>query len=316
MPLKLNIIGRSNGVGLDQDAKLIKATLEAAGMQVTVSHSRGISWLQSLLPKRPQYDANIFLERTFPRWFGTAKHNLLIPNQERYPHRLTPKLKHMHAVLCKTHHAEHIFNQFAPSHYIGFSSPDRSLPDRAMDYQRFFHLAGKSTLKGTQTLLELWQKHPEWPSLTLVQHASNAPTSVPDNVDLITDYLSNAELQKLQNSHGIHLCPSLSEGWGHYIVEAMSCKALVVTTDAPPMNELISPDRGTLVPISKSEPRHLGTNFYVDPHQLEQKLTQLMQLPEETKKQMGAKAHTWFEENNATFRTHLPEVIVNILNSQ
>ena len=180
------------------------------------------------------------------------------------------------------------------------------------DYQSFLHLAGRSTLKGTQTILELWKKNPSWPKLTMIQCKENAPSEVPDNVHLITDYIAHEEIKQLLNSHGIHLCTSSSEGWGHYIVEAMSCKAVVVTTDGPPMNEIISPERGILVPWHRQKPRHLGINWHIDPDKLEQNINELLLMSVEKKRRYGQKAREWFEKNNALFMKSLPEQIMKI----
>lgn len=311
----INIIARTNGVGLDQDVDLIHSALTAAGMQVTVSHCRGISAWKRWLPQTPKYDANIFLERVFPRWFGSAKKNFLIPNQERFPKRHIPLLKQIHTVLCKSRHAEEIFSDHAATQFIGFTSEDRSAEGFDLDYQSYFHLAGRSTLKGTRTLLAVWKRHPEWPTLTIIQAKENAPadSEIPANVNLITDYVTNEELAKHVNTHGIHICPSLSEGWGHYIVEAMSCKAVVVTTDAPPMNELVTSEHGVLVPTFQSEPRHLGTNFYVDSDALNTQLKALVQADATTKQQIGERARTWFEGNDQRFRETLPTIIADLL---
>ena len=92
---RINIIARANGVGLDRDVDLVRQCLKNAGYDVTISHCRSISPLRRILPSKPSFDANIFLERVFPRWFGSARQNLLIPNQERFPKRHLKHLKHI-----------------------------------------------------------------------------------------------------------------------------------------------------------------------------------------------------------------------------
>lgn len=314
MSPSINIVARTNGVGLDRDVDLIHHALSQNGFDVTISHCRGISPWARFLPGKRRFDANLFLERVFPRWFGSASHNLLIPNQERFPKRHLHHLKQIDQVLCKSRHAETIFSELdQATQYIGFTSSDLLDPSITPDYRSFFHLAGRSTLKGTETILELWQRHPEWPQLTLVQSKQNAPASVPDNVHLISEYIPHEEIRALLNQHGIHLCTSLSEGWGHYIVEAMSCQALVITTDAPPMNELITPERGIPVPYHRSEPRHLGTNYHVDRDQLEQQIQQVLSMPPETIAAYGQRARQWFDSNNQAFNRRLPSALRNLL---
>jgi len=317
MPPSINIIARTNGVGLDRDVDLIHDTLANAGWDVTVSHCRARSPLRRLLPETPRYDVNLFLERVFPRWFGASKKNLLIPNQERFPQRHLKHLKKIDQILCKTRHAETIFSDLGyQTQFISFTSTDLLNPSISPDYQSFFHLAGRSTLKGTDTILNLWEKHPEWPKLTLIQCKENAPSEVPSNVNLITDYIPHEEIQSLLNQHGIHLCTSLSEGWGHYIVEAMSCKAVVVTTDAPPMNELITSDRGFPVEYITSKPRHLGINYHIDSDKLELQIKHILNLSVKEKQTLGEQARQWFEGNDKTFRQTFPEIITKaILNS-
>ena len=310
----LNIIARTNGVGLDRDVDLIHAIATAAGYKVTVSYCRSIPFYASWFGGKKHYDANIFLERIFPRWLGSARINLLVPNQERFPQRHVPRLKKIDHVLCKSEHALEIFSEIHPScHFTGFTSTNLNDPAIARKQNAILHLAGRSTLKGTGTVLELWKKHPEWPTLTLLQHKDNAPESVPDNVHLITDYLSQEEIVKLVNEHPIHLCPSLSEGWGHYIVEAMSCGAVVITTDGPPMNELVQPNRGILVKFSHSEPRHLGTNFFVDPTALEEAVTNALALPTESMESLGQAARAWTLANDAAFEKRFLAALQKVL---
>lgn len=304
------ILGRSNGVGLDRDAALVAGALRTCGVQAKTPRLRSIA---ALLSGENRADWAFHLERFAPWWKWKAKTHFLIPNQERFPGRLLPRLKNVDHVLCKSRHAEEIFSRHHPSvHFIGFSSVDRLLPEVPPDYGKFFHLAGRSTLKNTETLLALWARHSEWPELTLVQHPDNAPAEVPENVRLMRDHLPDPALRLLQNECGIHLCPSLSEGWGHYIVEAMSCRAVTVTTDGPPMNELVGDNRGILIPVGKSEPRHLGRNFHVDPAALEAAIGELISSPPEKMEMLGAAGRQWFEENAAAFPKRFAQTVMEI----
>ena len=310
MAISINIISRLNGVGLNQDVKLLESALSKMGYSVHFSEHKGLRSTWRILKQARQYDANIFIERVFISWLGLAKTNFLIPNQERFPKRQRYKLRGIDTVLCKTKHAYDIFNPIAKHVvYLGFTSHDTYQKNIAKRFDWFFHLAGKSALKGTRDILTLWKKHPEWPQLTLVQHPDHAPESVPENVRLIAESLPEQALRTLQNQHGVHLCLSRSEGWGHYIAEAMSCAAVVLTTDGPPMNELVSDERGILVATDRSESRHLGTNYYVAQSALETTINKVLQLKIEEKKKLGSAAREWFLKNDQQFSARISSVI-------
>jgi glycosyltransferase involved in cell wall biosynthesis len=302
------IVARGNAYGLSADTAIMGAALRAVGVSVATATPRGRGFFDRLL-RRKTHDVIIHMERAFPAWFSAGRENWLMPNQERFPHRHIARLKRIDRVLAKTRHAKDVFS---PLHHdvrqIGFTSPDRRLGGVDRDWNRFFHLAGGSTLKGTEDVLALWAKHPEWPELVLVQKSANAPANLPGNVRLLSGYMETDELQMLQNQCGLHLCPSRSEGWGHHIWEGMSCGAVVVTSDAPPMNEHISVDCGLLVGSSRSEPRHLGANYFVDTSRLEAAIARLIAMPDERKQQLGHAARVRFDQNEADFVARVAEL--------
>ena len=112
--------------------------------------------------------------------------------------------------------------------------------------------------------MECWLDNPEFPRLTVVGDLSMsleeyARVLDAGNIELVpppvtqprqdTEFrnISMAQLHRLQASAGVHLCPSEREGFGHYINEARAVSALVLTSDHPPMNELVTPASGVLV---------------------------------------------------------------------
>jgi hypothetical protein len=55
-----------------------------------------------------------------------------------------------------------------------------------------------------------------------------------------TEHISFTQVRRFQSEHPIHICASEREGFGHYLNEARAASALVISTDHPPMNELVT----------------------------------------------------------------------------
>ena len=187
--LKLRLIGKSNGVGLSRDLELLAAALRACGCEVTQQlcerrerkrrrslHARlamRISrWRRAAPP--PPFDANIMLEHVWPQFVQQARCNVLVPNPEWFDRRDVAMLDVADRVWAKTAFAEQLFvARGCRVLRIGFDSDDR-LQAAVPRQPQFLHLAGRSPLKGTRRLLALWQRHPHWPQLTLVQDTPRA----------------------------------------------------------------------------------------------------------------------------------------------
>ena len=299
------IVVKDNNYGLTRDASLLASAIRDAGVEAEIAKISDRSLIDHLF-KRRRARRIIHLERIFPRWLSAGEENLVVPNQERFPERHVGRLRRIDAVLAKTIEASVAFAGYGVSvEHLGFSSQDRFDPSVKKNWNRFLHLAGGSTLKGTEDVLSLWHEHPEWPELVLVQKQENAPRHVPENVKLVTGYLSDADLRRFQNECGIHLCPSRSEGWGHNIVEGLSCSALLIATDGAPMNEHVRSQFGLLVKAASTAKRHLGTNYFVDRNALAAAIETAIATPWSRKAAMGELARRRFVDIDRGFRENV-----------
>jgi glycosyltransferase involved in cell wall biosynthesis len=330
---RINIVANNNGFGLTRHIRLIGEALRAGGFEVTVTSvdfdERGRDaqqrlrrkndgrrrWLGWLGPRFAHaYDANIMIEHVLPVYFSAAAKTFYAPHPEWCWPVDAALLPLTNAALCMTHHAEPIFAaRGCRTEYIGLTSEDRFDPAVTRE-QRFFHLAGASVNKGTETLLALWRRHPEWPTLVVVQGESTAKPGVPAaNIDHRIGYIESVELHRLQNACRFHVCSSETEGYGHYLVEAMSVGAVVLTTDGPPMNEMITVERGLLVSVGHTGTQNLATTYFVSEAGLQDAVERALALDVAAADALGAAARAWFLENDAAFPARVVAALASLL---
>ncbi|MDL0429699.1 glycosyltransferase family 4 protein [Marinobacter sp. TBZ242] len=250
-------------------------------------------------------DLVIHLENIHPRYINPLCPNWLIPNQEWFRPERIHYLEDIQSVLCKTHAAKECFKSLHPDvRFLGFSAPiathlsDWQPPDRNPD--RILHVAGSSPFKGTDVVLEAWKKNPEWPCLTLVANIPQIGVRLPPNVVLKSN-LSEPELQALWQEAAIVVNPSEVEGYGQVLAEAMCYGAVVITTDSPPMNELVSNDRGYLVPYTETACFRLGMRYKVSAENLEQVVNRALNDSGELRAQKARNALDWTRDNHEAF---------------
>lgn len=263
------------------------------------------------------YDVNIALEHVRPPFFELARLNLLVPNPEWLSPRSQRYLGRFDAILCKTEHARAMFDaEGYPTLRIGFDSQDNYRPE-VQKRRHFLHIAGASPMKGTRRLVTLWERHPEWPKLLVLQSATEPvvpPCCRNANIEIRSGFIENPEeLRHVQNEHAFHVCLSETEGWGHYIAEAMSCGAVVVTCDAPPMNELVRAERGLLVAAARSRRFNMAQLYTFDEAALEAAVDRIMAMPDEEIATLGAHARRWFEENRRSFAMRIENALRTLL---
>ena len=181
------------------------------------------------------------------------------------------------------------------------------------------------------SLLQKWE---EWKKIT-----NNNKTSLPqfESIDSCEIYFCNTVLdysviQFLQSVADVHMCPSLIEGWGQYIDEGRRAKSIVLTLDAPPMNELIRDNSsGVLVKASKGPTmkqllpsmwsqyftknkdytKFLYTTYKTTPNDLYNGISRILKMTLEQKRQVGNNAFQHSQRDYEIFTKLFTKVILD-----
>lgn len=319
---RIHLIGWSNSAGLSRDIAVLQDVLAQAGHQITLDGTEHPGRLRRLWHRTRSggfpWDLTLFVERVVPAWMTLSPRNVLIPNPEWMQDG--PYVRRLDAIWSKTGSAMSALQRLGvPTFEIGFTTPDRRLAwngrTEPVDWRAALHVAGDNPTKGTLGLVELWQRHPEWPLLTIVTRGKRVvlPPELPPNINLICRFVPDQELAALQARCGLHFCLSEVEGFGHTLAEAQSLGVVVVTVDAPPMNEIVTPERGVLVPATPFAPMRLGYRYRFDSGALEGQVDRLLGSSQEDLAALGEAGRTWFETNDRAFRQRLIGAVQAVL---
>ena len=259
----------------------------------------------------------IFIERLF-------EHPRLLDYESRVylanPEWLTNRDKHLARLIItnfwhKSHFGMDLLMKIFPNKqhtYIGFTSLHNS--SKAINYNLFCHFSGKSKTRHTQDIINIWLKNPKLPSIKL--QAYNCDISLPfwiqnNNLSLFLGFLSEEDYISEYAKNGIHICTSQMEGFGHYINEARSIGALIITLDAPPMNELIDSNSGILVPVERTTKHrhHHGIRFVANPEAIENAILEAWSMPIATRKNLGDIAMNRFLKERTYFLSKVRSLV-------
>jgi glycosyltransferase involved in cell wall biosynthesis len=324
---RIELIYWDSGGGIRCDVALLKDYLEKQGFRVGCLVTRDRSNRRERLLKHVLQLWKLFfpvrlqihLEQIHREQFKFSDTNFIFPNPEFTDPGVIPKIADEAVLCCKTRQAEALLAPFASKiHYTGFTSHDMYQKGFNKDYHKFLHLAGRSQLKGTMEILKAWKAHPEWPELTLVWTPDDAwgkPRRKLDgapNIRLIQERISEETLTKLINTHGVHLCLSKTEGFGHYIVEALSAASVVVTTDGPPMNELVSTTYGYLVDATAGKKHFMNTLYTVDEAALETCISGILAESTDSLEKRGQLARKWYLSNDKGFKERFAQILAAV----
>ncbi len=312
--MKFNICTNiDNGVGLESDYRLLRGLLESWGHQVNGVHFKRID------AGIPKADVNIFLETIASALFPMAREQWLIPNQEWFaPWDNDGIMPRIDKILCKTQDAVRIFSEMygaARCQHIGFESQD--LYDPTIERKRtFLHLAGQSRYKNSQAVAYAFAKYFDDPSDKDIHKELVFVGAYPEEVQFAQGHknvryinrASPAELKRLLNESIFHIIPSGAEGWGHAIHEGLSCGAVVITTDFPPMNEYDGVARDFLVPYQRTIPELAAQRAMVGAMEVKAIIEKVAKLNDEKIRVLSEHARNAFLIQRDSFRTEFKKV--------
>ncbi len=213
---------------------------------------------------------NLFVESTKPEFLNKAQYNWLLVNQE-FVVDSVQSLRLVDKVLCKSLHGCQQLQAIKTRYNLPFELVFTSFRTEAFDSQelivfpeklsQFWHGAGKSPFKNTQVAVEAWNEMAvadnSLPTLfgscrnsfegnfnlwgCFASHLKHLDRHAYKNrfVNLATGFLNLETYRDYVNQSKFYLATSAVEGFGHYLVEGLARGAVVITTDAPPMNELV-----------------------------------------------------------------------------
>jgi hypothetical protein len=234
----------SAGIGLLRDFELLRDVLVGWGHEVT-----GIQFDDPSPIER--FDLAIFLEVTPRSFMGLSSRRWFFANPDWMKQEvITTVDRSFERVFAKTREGERLLVPLFGErvHYVGFLARDQhdvSIPRMP----KFLHIGGNSSLRGTQAVVDAWA----WKKngKTLSSELIVVSTAIQDKPDIpnVTyfKWLEEQELKRLQNECLFHLQPSGTEGYGHILRESLSVGAQLITTDAPPMNEI---ETGWKLPVA------------------------------------------------------------------
>jgi glycosyltransferase involved in cell wall biosynthesis len=231
----------------------------------------------------------------------------------------------MQLVCCKNKQSYNtISNKFPQINVIntGFTSIDRYNEQIPKKHDYFLHLKGISRYKNSQVLVDTWLKHPEWPTLVVVHHGNqqsngtlhfNIPFKVSKNIIVYQNKLPDATLKSIMNQCGVHICCSFSEGFGHYINEARSTGAYLITTDGLPMKEFLkNNESGILIPPVKKISLNYGEGYFISSTHIERIINTTIHQPGKILLQKGSQNRKHYINDKESFYTKIQQAIKNL----
>jgi|GEM_PF-722163 len=342
-PIRFKVYYPTSGFGLKKDAEIFKKYLNLLGYPCDIEvaerndpNSRystlfnfilaicrlfNLLCVLKLIRRYFRIKKNVcalHLETPFYSKFFFNEHSIFIPNQEWFNPSDVDLLRYFDDIWCKSELAFNIFTQLKyKTKFLGFCSDIDSQYQHTPKAQRYFVArSGNSRHRGIEGLVAVWNRHPEWPQLKIVIAKDRRPALSPANVEYLDIFANAAEFYQFATAAQFHVYMTEAEGFGHTIVEAMGCGAIVLVTNAPPMNEIADEHCALMVDANYSGQLSLSPRFAARPESLEKAVERAIHMQDEEIAQLSREAIIRYQHLVATFSNNLKQEIENLLHQQ
>lgn len=183
-----------------------------------------------------------------------------------YTEETVPLFKVYDALICNTKRHYSAFKDLGNSVYVPWGTNTELYKPNGTglvnkDKVTFFNSAGMAPIrKGTGTFIKAIAKCKDLDFKAIIQAQVKLDSIYPDLKDDIQSLINNGKLEVIEKtvpapglytSADVYVYPSILDGIGLTICEAISSGLACITSDNPPMNEFIQPQYGSLIEIDR-----------------------------------------------------------------
>lgn len=309
--MRVRIILHSSTTGLRADANIFKQEIDKTNATCIISNK---------FDKLPydQDDIHLYIQDFHPRWLSKAKTKILMVNHEFFTlNEYKKSYKFLDYCFCRTQagvdwvqKAKNKYNYKFNIVFTKFTSNFPKIEVKEKHYNLILHSAGEHHWKQTDSIVKCWLSNPDLPLIIITcvgQCYENIKRLLndknPDNLYIVNGLMPKKDFVWLKNSSMFHLCPSIVEGYGHYINEGRKLEAFTVTSNAPPMNEFIDNNSGFLIDCTSIEKKRNGVNLcIINEKKMYEGIVKALAIPIEEKKKLGQEARKKFDEDTEHFK--------------
>lgn len=344
--MQARFILRQDTQGLRTDVCVYASFFKSHTIVINDQHAPKISRNNLRIPL---VDVTIHLEVVNHGFLKHSRVNMLMVNHEYFAFfgtraSLMQQLSDVDFILLKTVAACNAISRLIGSHalhpmptfvYTRHTTPDPHVPckkHRKPDFDKVLHFAGRSNWKQTDAVLQAWMGDADLPKLSVVCHSKCAQSlsqyiskhsitrlraGAFTNITFTDHIVTDSEKCAMMQDAGIHLCPSIVEGYGHYINEARAVGAMIITANTPPMNELIDNSCGVVIDCSQKAPKPRSDAMPIDmciikPDQIRQAMAKVMALTVKQRCMFGEVAYRRYLQDNAFFSDAMKRVLARV----